>query len=174
MEVKKLIYSIKIIRVIFFALGVFSLSSFAAITPYITLVDNLSFGEILGLPGSCYLAHDTKEVIDSAGSLCPAQESEGGTPGKFILYANANKQVNIKIKNKINDGDGLSFTADGVYSVSGLPDITILPNQFQLIDTGSTGIIIITIGGTLTSSIQQNFSSSYNLNVIDGIEFFEL
>ena len=145
-----------------------------AFSATINEVNNIDFGEILGLSGSCDLDWDTKITSDAGGQLCPSTNVNYGEPGKYVIVADPYTQFSIRIKNRINPGDGLSFYPDGVYRVFGESDINILQNQFQTVDSGATGVITIIIGGTLISAIDQNFNTPYNINISQGITYNEL
>ncbi|MGJ8691249.1 MAG: hypothetical protein ACSHW0_02065 [Thalassotalea sp.] len=144
-----------------------------AITPYHSVVREVSFGAIFGFPGVCTLDYLTSRVNNVSGSLCDHAGINFGTTGKIIIYGNPNTQISIRLKSKPNDGDGLTYSASGLYSVNGLPDVVIIADSPQLIDTGSTGNITITLGGTLTSTIQQSFGASYELTIVEGLEYTE-
>lgn len=152
--------------------GFNSVSAYADITPYRVVVNELSFGEIFGFPGSCTLDYSTNVVTNNSGFLC-AEGLRFGVPGKIVIYGNPNKVMSIRLRNKINDGDGLAFSASGVFNVSGLPDTILIADNPQLINTGSTGNIVINFGGTLTNTTQQNFSQAFELIIEDALEFTE-
>lgn len=151
----------------------FNVPGFAAVA-YITEVNKVDFGELLGLAGSCHLDHSTKVVTDVGGSLCPFTTPPLGEPGKYFIVADPFKQISIRIKNRPNTGDGLTYVPDGVYEVFGLADTAIISNQFQVIDSGATGVINIKLGGTLTSATSQSFNSVFSVVVTEGITFNEL
>ena len=150
-----------------------STSVFAYVEPYLTIIDELSFGELTGFSGTCSLDYQTKELSHVSGTLCPFSDGRKGTPGKFFLFGNPNTQISIRIKNKPNTGDGFSYTPSGVYSVSGFSDVAIISNTFQLVNTGNSGLIIINLGGTFTSAVQQSFNSTFDLVIEDAIQFIE-
>lgn len=148
--------------------------SFATITPYHSVTQTVSFGEIFGFPGVCTLDYFTQRVESVSGSLCEHASINFGRPGKIVIYGNPNTQMNIRLSNKINEGDGISYSALGIYSVQGLADVVIIPDSTQTIDTGSTGNIVIHIGGTLTNTEQQSFSVNYEYTIVDFLEYTEL
>tara|TARA_R110000868_G_scaffold372002_2_gene635779 strand:- start:138 stop:644 length:507 start_codon:yes stop_codon:yes gene_type:complete len=142
--------------------------------PYLNEVKVIDFGTILGLSGTCHLAYDTAIVSDAGGNLCPFQEVVYGTLGKYQIVAAPHTQIQIRIVDRPNNGDGITFTPAGVFQVLGLPDILIAPKTFQTVSTGDTGVITIIMGGTLVNSTPQNFNTSYLFNIESGITFNEI
>ena len=163
------------IKVVFF-ISLFSMShiSFSADLPYVNEVNVIHFGELLGLSGVCELDYDTKLLTSISGQLCPFMGTTYGEPGKYMIVASPYKQISIQVKSRINNGDGLTYIPSGAYRVFNEVDIAIIPNEFQTINSGSTGVITILIGGSLTSATNQDFNSSYRVDIISGIEFNEL
>ncbi len=148
-----------------------SSQSWAEEEPRVNKSQILDFGELLGLPGSCHLDVATKELTDFGGNLCPFSDQRYGEPARYIVVADPGSQIEFRIISYSNLIEGLSYTPEGVYEVSGLPDVPIIINQFQTIDGGATGIIHIVIGGTLTTSSAQSFNSSFLIEIEDGISF---
>lgn len=142
--------------------------------PYLTKSKELDFGELLGFTGSCHLDFITKELTDNGGSLCPFSDQRYGEPAHYIIVANPGSQVEFRIISYSNPTEGLSYIPEGIYEVNGLPDVTIVANQFQTIDSGDTGVISIFIGGTLSTSRAQSFNSSFLIEIEDGISFNEV
>lgn len=145
--------------------------SLAQEKPYINKVQILDFGELLGLPGSCRLDFDTKELSDLGGNLCPFSDQRFGEPLRYLVVADPNSQVEFRVISYLNPAQGLSYAPEGIYEVSGLADVPIIVNQLQTIDAGATGVINIIMGGTLTTSQPQSFNSSFFIEIEDGISF---
>lgn len=156
----------------FFTTLVFS--AFAEDLPYINQVQQLEFGELMGLPGSCSLDYDTKIVSDNGGSLCPYSNVIYGEPGQYLVVANSNTDVEIIIASRENDGDGISYTPSGIYRVHGEADIAIIADTTQTISSGSTGVITIMLGGTLTLVSSKDYDSTYTVSIEQGITFNEV
>lgn len=144
-----------------------------AIEPYLSVVEEMSFGELTGFNGSCFMDYSTKEVSYLSGSLCPFSETRYGTPGKYFLFGDPNAVIRIRVNDKVNTGDGVTYSPAGSYSVNGEPDVVINANTYQLITIRSQGFIVINLGGTMTNYKQQNFNSTYNLTMENAIQFTE-
>jgi hypothetical protein len=149
-------------------------TSFAQELPYINEVQKLEFGELMGFTGSCSLAYDTKVLSDNGGSLCPFSKVRYGEPGQYFIVANFNTDVEIRIASRNNDGDGIAYTPSGVYRVHGESDIAIIADSNQTVSSGTTGVITILLGGTLTVSSIKALGSTFNVTLEQGITFNEL
>jgi hypothetical protein len=142
--------------------------------PFMNIIHNADFGELLGLPGSCVLDHSTNEVTDAGGSLCPFADQRYGEAGEYIIVATSNTNVTINISIRTDEGDGLNFVPSGVYQVNGESDISITATQDQTIFSGNTGVITIVMGGTLTASNTLAYNASYSIELENGISFNEV
>jgi hypothetical protein len=142
--------------------------------PFATEFEVLSFGTLLGLPGMCYLDVNTKELIDMGGHLCPFSEQVFGVPGRYTIEADPDVQIQIRIVNLARQSNGVSYRVAGIFRVVGLPDVDIMDNSFQTIDSGNTGIITILLGGTLTTADRLSFNSTFELPIEDWINFEQI
>jgi hypothetical protein len=143
--------------------------------PYFREVRIINFGELLGLVGSCELDHETNEVSDGGGSLCPFTGTRYGEAGKYEVVADPNTNIKLKISIRASiNGDGINFIPSGKYEVIGEPDVDIIVNQNQTIFTGSTGVITILVGGTLMATSTQNYNDTYEIEFENGITFDEV
>lgn len=140
-------------------------------TPYLIISQKLDFGELLGLTGTCHLDAETKEVTDLGGSFCPFIYQRYAEPAHYIIVADPGSQVEFRINTYSNLSNGLNYIPEGIYKVSGLSDVPMLINQFQTINSGSTGVINIRMGGTLTTSRAQSFNTNFLIEIVDGISF---
>ncbi|TWX67483.1 hypothetical protein [Colwellia sp. C1TZA3] len=155
-----------------FTFIVFSWSNIALSAAYFSTLDELSFGELMGFPGSCEMDALTGDIGNQTGSFCLYDKK--GTVGSYLIVSSAYKVISIKINRRMNSGDGITFIPSGVYQVSGEADIAILPDQLQNINTGDTGILHIKLGGSLRSNQALSFSSLFTFTNIAGIEWDEL
>jgi hypothetical protein len=137
-------------------------------------MQELEFGELMGFTGSCILAYDTKILSDNGGSLCPFPNVRYGEPGEYLIVANFNTDLEIMIVSRPSDGDGISYTPAGIYRVHGEADTAIIADQNQTISSGTTGVITIILGGTLTLTSNKAFASLYTVTTEQGIIFNEL
>jgi hypothetical protein len=142
--------------------------------PFFNEVQEIDFGELLGLTGTCLLDHDSGLITDGGGSLCPFPNDRYGTPGKYQIVATPNTNVEILIDRRPNSGDGISYTPSGIFQVFGESDTNITAEITQTINSGSTGVITILLGGTLVASVPQSFNSSFSISIEDGITFNEV
>lgn len=142
--------------------------------PTLNAIQKIDFGELLGMFGTCHLAYDTKILTDQGGGLCPFADVRYGEPGKYLIIATPNSTVRIRIEDRPNSGDGITFTPEGVYQVFEQPDVPIVVKSSQDIYSGDTGVITILMGGTLTTTIDQDFNKTFNISIINGITFDEL
>jgi hypothetical protein len=149
-------------------------SASAADRPYINLLQQLEFGELMGFTGSCSLDYDTKIVSDNGGSLCPFSNVRYGEPGRYQIVANFNTDVEIVIASRASDGDGILYTPTGIYKVHGVDDIAISANTNQTISSGTTGVITIILGGTLSLTSNKALGSTYTVDIEQGIIFNEV
>lgn len=144
----------------------------ADITPSFSVVQEISFGQTLFIPGNCYLDPETGYVSDLPPSImCVATGT--GKVGHYVIIANPNKQIRIKILQKNNDGDGFIFTPEGfIESDTHTEAITV--NVAQEINSGNSGVVDIFIGGQLYSTEEISPSSIFSFERTDGIEWEEL
>ena len=147
----------------------YSFSVFAAITPYIVETKTLYFGDIVFIPGSCSMAYNTEVISNlTSSNICT---NSTGTAGTYQIFANPNKQVQIKIKSHGDTGNGIIYVPDGEL-VSDFESALIIADTTKTINSGASGIIDITIGGRLT--INSMLSSSNAYSELFDIEFTEL
>ena len=148
--------------------------SASAAEPVISILQELEFGELMGFTGSCSLDYDTKIVSDNGGSLCPFSDVRYGEPGQYLVTVDVNVDVEIVIASRVSDGDGIFYTPTGVYRVFGEDDIPIIADQNQTVASGTTGVITIILGGTLTLTSNKALGSSYTVDIAQGIIFNEV
>jgi len=141
----------------------------AFITPYIIETRTLLFGEVIFIPGSCTMAHDTMVITNiTAQNICV----DGiGSSGSYRIFANPNKQVQIKINSHINSGNGIVYVPSGILE-SDVESKNIIPDINETIDSGASGIINITLGGRLT--INTILTPSSTNSELFNIDFTEL
>jgi len=163
MKMKK-IRSLSLASMLFFSFVIH-----AAITPYIVETQTLYFGNIIFIPGSCLMAYDTQVVTNlTPQNICV---SNSGTTGGYRVFANPNKQVQITVKSHGDSGNGIIYVPDGQI-VSDFESALIIADTTKTINSGTSGIIDITIGGRLT--INSTLSASNSYTELFDIEFVEL
>lgn len=148
---------------------IYSFSTFAVTTPYIVETKTLFFGSIIFIPGSCSMAYDTQVINNlTSSNICT---NSTGTTGTYQIFANPNKQVQIKIKSHGDTGNGVIYVPNGEL-VSDFESALIIADTTKTINSGASGIIDITIGGRLT--INAIIASSASYGELFEIEFTEL
>jgi hypothetical protein len=146
-------------------------SNTANSAPYSTTDNHMDFRTILGLSGTCFLDPSTENVISISGGLCPSSGMKQGRVAVHHIYVDPNEVVRIKVKSEIIPANSLTYTPAGFYTVSGFPDTPINPDSFTDIDSGVSGIIKITVGGTLSSTGSQTNSYTFYYIVREAIEW---
>lgn len=147
----------------------YSYSVLAAITPYIIETKTLHFGELVFVSGSCSMAYNTQVITNlTSPDICI---NSIGTIGTYQIFANPNKDVQIKIKTHTDTGNGIVYVPDGEL-VSDFESALIIADTTKTINSGASGIIDIAIGGRLT--ISSTLSSSSVYSELFEIEFIEL
>ena len=154
----------------FYVLLIF-VSHMANSEAYITTDNHMDFRSILGLSGTCFLDPSTSNVISISGGLCPSSQIKKGRAAIHHIYAQPNEVIRIKVKSESIPANSLLYTPAGFYTVSGLPDTPINPDAYTDINTGLSGIIKITIGGTLTSSAPQTNSYTFFYIIREAIDW---
>jgi hypothetical protein len=144
---------------------------FSTAEPLFTSTKQLNFGIILGRIGSCYLNPATEILSPLSGSFCPSF-MQRGTRAEHVIHADPNTIIRIRFKSINITADGLIYTPDGVFVVSGSPDAPINANTYHDIDSGASGTITMYVGGTLSSSINYPNSYTYSYDFVDGIEWY--
>lgn len=155
-------------RITLFHLLLFPFVSMAE--PFFTSIKQLNYGTILGRVGSCYLDPDTEILSLQSGSFCPSFMQKG-TRAEHVIHADPNTIIRIRFKSINITEDGLIYTPDGIFVVSGSPNEPINANTYHDIDTGPSGTITMYVGGTLSSSINYPNSYIYSYDFVGGIEW---
>lgn len=140
-----------------------------AIEPYITETNRLHFGELIYIPGGCVMDYDTRLLTNNTpANICITSH---GQLGKYRIFSNPNTTVSINVKAHNDDGSGIIFVPEG-RAISDAENKTFLANTGFTIDSGTSGIIDIHVGGR----IQINAILSSNTNYLEDfdIDFTEL
>lgn len=149
-------------------LGTVNIDVFAE--PYIIQASTTSFGnQIVPSLGACDLAHDTSILNNTSGNICSAAS---GNRGHYRVFAAPNTTVRIVVRPHNNSGDGVIFFPFGVVFSDSTGDIAYIENNTTNIDSGTSGIVEIYVGGTLTLVAKPSVSTSYNFTF--EIDFSEI
>lgn len=139
------------------------------IVPTISVVKNISFSQIIFLPGNCKLDHITGDITDiSTSNIC--FNAGRGVVGHYVIISEPNKLINIRVNQRDKDGDGLIFIPDGRVE-NDVESKLYAANQQVQINSGASGVVRIFIGGRLFSTTELAPNSSVNLTKEGGIEW---
>lgn len=150
----------------------FGAMAYADITPYLTTDKEISFGHVLFISGNCTMSHtDGTFTLSNPDVMCGYASK--GVPGRYVIIANPNRQISINILQRNNDGDGFIFIPEGEF-ISDFETVAITVNVAQQINSGTSGVVNIQVGGRLFINSQTTPNSNFNLIKVDGIEWSEL
>lgn len=143
-----------------------------ALTPSFHVNKEISFGLVLFIAGNCTMSHETGAItVSNPSKMCGAYG--GGIRGHYTIIANPNKQIRFKMDQRDNEGDGFLYIPAGE-SVSDFETVVIIPNTIQQIDSGSSGIVNMYLGGQLLIVSPTTPSTSVTFTKVAGIEWSEL
>jgi len=130
--------------------------------PSIIQASTTSFGNnIIPQTGSCEMAHDTSILTNLSGNVC---STSTGSRGHYKIYSTPNTTVRIVVRPHNNSGDGVIMSPDGVIFSDSTAAIAFVEHATTNIDSGTSGIVEIYIGGTLTLVSKPNTSQTYNFS----------
>lgn len=144
-----------------------------AITPSFNVVQEIDFGNLILMTGSCRMVPSSGILIAFQGTfLC---ELPGDSQvGKYTIIANPNRQVQVKMLPNLDNGDGYMFNAR-VNMVSDSEQKVIFDTAaFVEINSGASGIINIDVGGDLTVYSILPSGQTFNFTYDPAIEWNEL
>jgi hypothetical protein len=148
-----------------------SFSSYA-LTPSFSVNKEISFGLVLFIPGNCTMDHNSGAItVSNPSKMCGSNGN--GVRGYYTIIANSNTQISIKISQRDNEGDGFLYIPAGEL-VSDFETVVIIPNTTQQIDSGSSGVVNIFLGGQLLIVSPTTPSSNITFTKVAGIEWSEL
>lgn len=143
--------------------------SLKAVEPSIIELSKLSFAEVLHFIGSCEMDYDTAAVVDLPGSKT-CMFSASGTVGKYRIFSNPNSTVSIRVNQKLNTGDGVRFVPKGRITTSDI-SFEISSNFNYQVNSGTSGVVDLFIGGRLYIESDLNPNTSYELDIPDGLDW---
>jgi len=140
--------------------------------PYVIPVTELDFTDFLPITGSCEM--DIAGVVtDLPGSqMCIGSDSATIAHYRIIALPNTNFSIQVKTRNPEN-GDGLTFSPIGKIT-SDIDDITIVPGQAHIANSGTLGKIDIKFGGQIIISNAFNASMSHKIEMEAAITWSEV
>lgn len=164
---------INIFMAFWLGLGGFSASvSHADIVPFFVTNRALSFSQILFIQGNCTMSH-VNGAFSNVNPAVMCGWAGNGTPGRYVVIANPGRQIRIRILQRDNQGDGFIFLPEGEL-ISDTETLQITAGIAQDIDSGVSGVVNIHLGGRLFVVSPTTPSTSFNLILVDGIEWEEL
>jgi hypothetical protein len=111
--------------------------------------------------------HTTGQVTSISGNVC--FQNNPGRLGRYTIIAQPNTFMYITVKDRPDPGDGVRFVPSGTM-VSDAETENIVANVKHQVDSGPTGRIEVTIGGWLYITQPLNGLTTYDFDIIDGIE----
>jgi hypothetical protein len=144
-----------------------------AITPSFNVNQEIDFGTVMPATGSCLMFPETGQLAPFQGNfVCTLPD--GSQNGVYTIIANPNKQVQVKFLPSLDNGEGFVFNPR-VSLVSDSDRKYIVNNiGFVNIDSGSSGIINLYLGGELTINSILPTNQTIQFNFADAIEWDEL
>ena len=137
----------KLYKFVFFIILSFPYEALTA--PIFLKVSDLDFDQVTPKYGECEMDFDTGVITDRfASTLCAY--SSTGTPAQFRLFGAINQSYDIQVTELYIDGTGgYSFDMSGEAS-SDIQTVTVVEGSYVTINSGSSGIIDIKVGGILS------------------------
>ncbi len=144
-----------------------------AITPILSIDREISYGVVLPEPGSCRMIAKTAVIMDYLGTnICVMQDDARN--GLYIITANPNKNIRVKVLPNQDNGDGVVFNPYIEMNSDGETPQTIFNNTgFVLINSGVTGVVNLYLGGDLVVSRSYPYNQKIIFSFVDAIEWQE-
>ena len=140
----------------------FLVSWFVHAAPIFLKITDLDFDQVLPTRGECEIDEDTGIITDRGASTLCAHASVG-TPAHYRLFGVPNQDYDIRVNLLyVNGTDGFSYIPVGSMS-SDATTLATVTDTFVTIDSGTSGIIDIKVGGV--------FSVSHLANLTGGVDY---
>lgn len=137
--------------------------------PFLNTDREINLGAVLFVPGNCTMSHSNGSFSNiNPAMMCGSGGT--GTPGRYVIFAEPNQQVSIKLLQRDNQGDGLMFIPEGEL-VSDTETLPFTAGVAEEIDSGVSGIVTINVGGRLFVLTSISPSSNIEFTLVDGIEW---
>jgi len=120
-------------------------------------IQALRFGTVIPITGTCIMDYNTGIFTSDFNNTCPTII---GSTGQYKISADANTLVRITPYTFTYAGNLFTFTPSGEVT-NGVDTKVLTPNNATVIDSGSTGLIDMKIGGTLKVTAPLTTSNSY-------------
>jgi hypothetical protein len=145
----------------------------AALTPSFSTLREINFGTVLPEEGSCRMSASTGVITSYIGqNVCILNDDAQN--GVYIITANPNKMINIKLSPDQTNGDGLIFNPFLEIVSDGFSTKTRFNNfGFASIDSGADGIVTLYLGGDLEIDGAYSYSQEVTFSFLDAIEWSE-
>jgi hypothetical protein len=144
-----------------------------ALTPTFYVVQEIHFGTVQPVSGSCSMTRETALVSAHQGQFICILPQDAKN-GHYTITANSNKIVQIKIPPNLDDGNDIIFNPNVILK-SDVENKVIYNNaEFQTIHSGTSGNIDIYMGGEITVSTTYSLGKTVTFSFLDIIEWNEL
>ena len=121
------------------------------------IIQALRFGTVTPITGRCVMDHSTGAFTSDFNNTCPGIV---GSPGQYKIVTDKNTLVKITPFTFTYASNLFTFTPSGEVT-NGVDTKVLTPNNATIIDSGSTGVIDMEIGGTLNVTVPLTTSNSY-------------
>ena len=123
------------------------------------IVDEFKFGAIVpNKIGSCIMAFDTGLFTNDFTHLCPARP---GTPGFYYIVAPKNTLMRVTLPTYTHPDNYYSFVPKGEINNRDGVKKTVNANTTAIIDSGTSGVLELRVGGTLNVLSHLSPSTDY-------------
>jgi hypothetical protein len=144
-----------------------------AFTPKFHVVQEIYFGTVQPVSGSCSMTRETAFVSAHLGQfICILPQD--AMNGHYTITANSNKIVQIKIPPNLDNGNDIMFNPNVILKSDVENKVIYNNTEFQTIHTGTSGIIDIYMGGEITVSTTYSLGRIVSFSFPEVIEWNEL
>lgn len=149
----------KITRLLFIATIIYAPlnNEVLAATHGTAILQALRFGEVVPITGRCEMNYNTGGFTSDFNNTCPAKI---GSPGQYKIITEKNTLVRITPFTFTYSGNLFTFTPSGEVT-NGVDTKVLTPNNVTIIDSGTTGVVDMKVGGILNVTVPLTTSNSY-------------
>lgn len=144
-----------------------------AITPTFNVMQDINFGNVTLTTGNCRMSAVSGALGPESGTFLCDLPGESQL-GKYVIMANPDKIVQIKIKPNLDNNNGYMFNPKAVLKSDVQQKVIENNTEFVEINSGTSGMINITLGGVLTIYELLPAGTTFNFSYDDAIEWDEL
>ncbi|MDN4503228.1 hypothetical protein QX776_12510 [Alteromonadaceae bacterium BrNp21-10] len=167
MMIKRIFNLIFIVNVLLFSHNALSL------TPTFHMGQEINFGSIVLSTGSCSMIPTTGALTSHVGQfICEFQA--GSQYGSYTITANPNKIIQVKMTPDLDNGSGYIFNPRASMFSDVASKVVHNNTDFVEINSGSSGIVNIYLGGELTVYSLPSAGQTINFSFDAAIEWNEI